>query len=199
MDPGICPHCGGGNPYPAINCQWCGTALPPRPLPTAASPEFLTDSEVPDAPYDEEAPVNVGMYVRIAVVVIVLIILAAVVVSSPPQSSSVPGTPLPNGSGAPNAIHVSIVLVTSPDNACGLNGWNAGGFSGNGGMMDVMSWWLPGTHGSLPCSVTSVTTNTTGFSLSSNLPIDATSGQVPLLLTAYAPGVFTGVLNLTFD
>jgi len=199
MDPGTCPHCGGANPLLAVNCQWCGAALPPRPVSTAETIEFDVDDATDEQPDEPDSLRNTRWGVRLAVLVVALILIAAVFysgVANPPSNPG--GTPLPNGTGAPNAIQVIVVEVYSPDDACGLNGWNAGGFSGNGGMMDLMSWWLPGSHGTLPCSVSSVSTNTSGFSLTSNLPVSVTSGQAPLVVTAYSPPAFSGVLNLTF-
>lgn len=122
----------------------------------------------------------------------VIIILIVVYVSFNSQNS-------PPASSGPS-FHITGLAVTSPDNACGLNGDDSGTIQASAlqGGFPTITWGLPGPGGSLPCTVSSVSTNTSGFMLIGNLPYNATSFPSVLVVSMIVPASFTGVLNITF-
>jgi hypothetical protein len=173
-----------------------------RPCASGRAPplEFPHDEE-PDFPDEADTPAPItGLSLgRAAAAVlafgIVLVVLIAIVRSGPATASTgTPVSPPPNG-----PVVVSRVAVYSPDVAGGLNGMNQGGFTTRAHSGYPKIWWFPGPTGSTPCSVESVTTNSTGFTLSSTLPMTVTSAGTPIFVTVNTPAAFNGTLYLTFE
>lgn len=110
--------------------------------------------------------------------------------------ATVNSAPPPSGP----ALDITSLNVRSPDNACGLNGDNSGTvtLSPPGGSIPFISWGLPGPSGVLPCTVSTVSTNTSGFELFGGVPYTATSFPSVLTVSMIAPASFHGVLNVTF-
>jgi hypothetical protein len=81
-----------------------------------------------------------------------------------------------------------------------MNGMTPGAFSVPAYAMYPVGWALPHS-GPVPCSMESVSTNTTGFTLGSDLPIHVTStdGGEWLPLEVYTPSSFNGILYLNFE
>lgn len=194
MDSGTCPHCGGPNDLFAEACQWCGSALLPATPPVR---EDTADSRLDVVPEEFEPPATSRFpYFRVAAVVVVLILILGVVIDSAQQPPS--PISLPEGSG-PNTVNVTSVLVWAPPTACGLNGITPGAFSVPAYTIHLLGWFPP-ILGPVPCYVSSVSTNSSGFSISSNLPVDVTSSNEgeALLLTIETPASFEGIQYLGF-
>ncbi len=192
MAPGICPHCGGPNTPGSISCQWCEAQLPPEipqwwPAPSAepARPLIRPMQQTPLAP----------------VAGLAAVLIAAVVVVATVISAVAPKVPV----GLIETIHVTTVSVRSPDDACGLDGADQDGFNETGNGSFALMWFLPygtGPNGSgprLPCTVTNVSTDTPGFSVSAPLPATVARLWATLWVTTYAPSQYNGPLNLTFQ
>jgi uncharacterized membrane protein len=126
--------------------------------------------------------------VILVVVIVVVSIIAYLLLAS---------TPAP-------AVQVSEIAVWAPDNVCGLlaNPLYFGGYNTSANEND--SWQLYGwqNYNSTACTIQSVTTNTTGFSLNSiQVPLTIPGGDqnASINLTVEAPGSsYSGPLNLVF-
>jgi hypothetical protein len=164
----------------------------PRSIPFPSEESAADDEEE-----DESTGFAPWTYFRIGLAVFLIIILVATYIANNPSSSTIPTPSSP--SGPPGPVTVSVILVNSPDNACGLNGANAGGYNSPGFGGHSIFWWLPMSGAALPCTVSSVTTSTPGFSVSSTLPTTVSSDQTPIEVTVYAPAAYNGTLTLTFD
>jgi hypothetical protein len=136
--------------------------------------------------------------VRIVVVVVMLILVGAVALTVPASTTSTSGfnsNPTPS---APNTVNVSGVVVNVPTDACGLQGITPGAFSVPAGTAYPFGWWLPWNGGSVPCTVSNVTSDTPGFSVGTDdFPLTVTSNQTPLLFEVFCPSSYDGVLTLT--
>jgi hypothetical protein len=134
---------------------------------------------------------------RIVFAVILLVFfLGAIAFSASNQPSSSTSTTYPINNG-PDTVNVTQVVVNVPTNACNLKGITPGAFSVPAGTIYPMGWWLPWAGGALPCSVTSVISDTSGFSVAGGFPVNVTSGQTLLLFTISTPASYSGVLTLT--
>ena len=129
------------------------------------------------------------MFVIVVVVILVVSILAYVLLASTPSSS---------------AVQVSEIDVWAPDNVCGLSA-NPIAFDGYGTALNENdSFELYGwqNYNSTACTILSVTTNTTGFSLSGiQVPLTIPGGDqnASINLTIEAPGSsYSGPLDLVF-
>lgn len=99
-----------------------------------------------------------------------------------------------------NGVVVTQVVAYSPDNACGLDGVNEAGFTVNVGEMKVLAWFVPASQAvSVPCTVTAITTNTSGFELYVTVPFTATTDLTILTVEAITYSSYNGPLNLTFS
>jgi hypothetical protein len=109
----------------------------------------------------------------IAVIVVVLILIVAVV------AFSFLVTPAP-------PVQVGYINIWAPDNVCGLNANPISfyGYNGSTGASQVLDFGMPNYNDSA-CTIVSVTTNSSGFSLSAI--------QVPLIIAAQG----TGSMNIT--
>lgn len=180
-----CAQCGGPNVPEAVKCEWCGNALPhlPPSVPLPPPPPVVV----------ERVEIRYPRYSALGVIVaaVLIIVFIAVYVSLSSQSSTPPSGP---------SVHITGLNVKSPDNACGLNGDDAGTIQASelSGGFPTISWGLPGPGGSLPCTVSSVSTNTPGFSLIGSFPFNATSFPSVLIVSMITPSSFTGILNVTF-
>jgi hypothetical protein len=198
VDPGSCPHSGGPNPLAATQCQYCGGAL----LPLAPPPLDLSRTlpvDYPGLDSDLANPrTNPLLYARIFVLVVALLIFirTSASIGQPPAPA---GTPVPEGNG-PDTVFVTGARVSAPPSTCGMNGMTPGAFSVPADAMYPVGWSLPHS-GPVPCSVESVSTNTSGCTLSSNLPILVTSADdgEPRLIEIYTPASFNGILYLNFE
>lgn len=211
---GTCPQCGGPNAANANACQWCGADMPlpstsyPPPLifnhPTAPVPaereEMGEDEEAgsddADDSLEDQGPFWTGARVaRLIVAVIALIVVVATVAYTSSNSSTISTTTPGSPGGGP--VDVSVIQVNSPDNACGLAGAVAGAFSVQSYATHPISWWLPVNGASIPCRVTSVISDTPGFSLWANVPLNVTAAETPLMVSINTPATYVGVLTLT--
>lgn len=210
-----CPGCGGSNPTGATQCAWCGSDLPlststyPPPLifnhPGASLP--VEPEELPDAPAssDDDTSEERGTYwtgmrvVRLVLASVVLVVLVAALVYN--ASNSAGGSSgSPGGAGSSGGpVQVSVIQVNSPDDACGLAGAVAGEFVSPAFSFHPISWWLPLNGVQLPCTVSSVVSDTPGFSLTANVPLTVSSAETPLMITLYTPATYSGVLTLTIQ
>jgi hypothetical protein len=129
------------------------------------------------------------------IVIVLAFFVIAMGVSFSNQPSSSTSTTYPINSG-PDTVNVTQVVVNVPTNACGLSGITPGAFSVPAYTEYPMGWWLPWS-GSVPCSVSSVTSDTPGFNVSGNFPLNVTSPQTALLFTISTPAEYNGVLTLT--
>jgi hypothetical protein len=184
-----CPHCGGPNPPGATLCRWCGALLVPLRIARNARRIDLHAAFHPgDAPPRRTS--RAWMIWAIAFVVIMLVILAAAGTWIKPQVVTTSWTP---------TMDITGVNVSSPDDACGLDGDTSGTVTLHqhaGVEHPVISWAIPGPSGSLPCAVSSAGTNTTGFEVFGNLPMNFTSAGL-LNLSLVTPLSFQGIVNVT--
>jgi len=98
-----------------------------------------------------------------------------------------------------NAVSVTEVYAFSPDNACGLNGVNEPGFTADALTSVPLGWVIPASESvSLPCTVTSITTNTSGFEIEASVPVTATAPMTILSFAVYTPASYHGPLDVTF-
>lgn len=186
-----CPKCGGPNPPGATVCQWCTSALS-QPAPPPPTLEYHPiELDAPERP----SPFTPGVIAGLVALVIVVIIIVAVAASL--QSASAPSS----GSG----VQVTGLRVVSGDDACGLNGDDSGTYQSGGQVSSgyqgppIITWGVPGPSGTVPCTVSSVSTNTPGFELSASLPQTVTSTPSVLVVSVLVePSSFHGVLNVTF-
>ncbi|MGP8072955.1 MAG: hypothetical protein ACLPZM_07490 [Thermoplasmata archaeon] len=172
------------------------TIGPPQSEPGHVSFD-ISDEQAADEEQDA-ADAKVMRYARIGLAIFIVIVLIASLSNYAQQTSTntSPTTPVPTY-GAGGSVIVTQVNVSSPDDACGLNHTHLGGFQADGSSTYPISRWLPAGNAPVPCTVSTISTNTTGFGLSANLPINCTS-QYPLMINVYTPKAFDGVLNLTF-
>lgn len=99
-----------------------------------------------------------------------------------------------------DSVHVTEVVASSPDNACGLNGSNGGPFTFNGSQYYRLIWVVPANGSTaLPCTVSTISTTTVGFGIVAALPFTATSAMTNLSIDLYTPPSYSGPLNITFD
>jgi hypothetical protein len=101
---------------------------------------------------------------------------------------------------ATSAIQVGEIDIWAPDNVCGLdaNPIYFFGFNSSTGAGQSIDFDMPNFNAT-PCSVTTVTTNTTGFTLSGvQVPLSIpASGSASMNITITAPASpFAGSLNL---
>jgi hypothetical protein len=125
----------------------------------------------------------VGIVVGIVVVVIVLAVLASL--------AAVAGN-----------VSVSAINVTSGDNACGANGHSFSGFTTNEGGSIQYTLTIHNPNLFLTCSVQSVSTTTSGFSLSgANTPVSIPAGGTESVsFQIHAPSSsYSGVLTLDIE
>jgi hypothetical protein len=197
-----CTHCGGPNPAYAPNCQWCGSALEPPPLPssTPAPPSqfegLLEDSDADD--FDSGSPWGgPTRWVRIVIVLVALVVIIAVFATLAPQSQSNSSpTPLPSGPAYP--VNVTVINLTSPDNVCGLNGATEPGFRGVTNAASGEVWHITGPTGG--CTINDISAETAGFMIVTNLygPQSIAAGQsVPITVSFIMEqlgGPYTGPL-----
>jgi len=126
-----------------------------------------------------------------------MVIAVLALAPSSVTTTPAPGTPLPSPGGT---INVTEVLVSSPDNACGLDGTTHSGFHASSIAGWTLTWYLPASGG-LPCQVASVSSDTGGFTaFSYYLPMNVTSAGAPLVVNLFVPvgANWTGSLNITF-
>lgn len=129
--------------------------------------------------------------VFIVLLVIVLIGVAVAFATFPSTTPSVSQS---------TSVDVTQVIAYSPDNACGLNGADEGGFAASGVSFQPLAWFLPASASvSVPCTVSTITTPTAGFTVEAgNLPFTATSPMTFMSITVVTPSSYAGTLNITF-
>ena len=107
-----------------------------------------------------------------------------------------PGGPLNTKPGpstpGPSTIQVGGIYIYSPDNVCGLNANPIyfDGFNGSTAQVQTLDFPIPNYNGSA-CAIRSLTTNTTGFTLSAiQVPLGIAgggSGSMNITVTARRP------------
>jgi len=129
--------------------------------------------------------------VVIVLVVIVVLILILGVVSYFLLPSAAP------------AINITGINFFSSDNACGLDGATSSGFGANTSQAYPLSFYISGNNttngGTAACNITSVSTSTSGFSITgANVPLAVPVNSSPLLsFTVNCPSSpYTGVLTI---
>ena len=131
-------------------------------------------------PYGQPPPPprrrHIGLLI-VAVVVVVILIVALIAIPLLENSSS---------SGSTLPIQVGDINIWAPDNVCGLNANPIYfyGFNNTTGSATTIEFGMPNFNSTI-CTILTVTTNTTGFSLSAI--------QVPLAIA----GSGTGWMNIT--
>jgi len=126
--------------------------------------------------------------VVVVVVILVVSVLAYALLASTPSSP----------------IQVSEIAIWAPDNVCGLraNPLFFDGYSASTTENDSFQLYGWQNYNSTPCTIHSVTTNTTGFTLSDiQLPPTIPGGDqnASLNLSITTPGSsYSGPLNLVF-
>jgi hypothetical protein len=100
-------------------------------------------------------------------------------------------------------IQVGAINIWAPDNVCGLNANPIYfyGFNGSTGQVQEIDFGMP-NYNTTACTIKSVTTNTTGFTLSDvqvplTIPGNATSYSMNITITSPSSS-YNGDLNLVF-
>ena len=183
-----CFKCGSPLPGGSQFCQKCGSQLPG----TSATPPPTTNYPSPAMPaYGYSPPPQknyTGTAVAVIIIAIVIVIVLAVVIVL--LANSRPGT-----------VDVTAVTFTSHNNACGINGWSGSGFTDPTGGAYVWTNTIP-NNGWISCTINSVTTTTSGFSLSGvTTPITIPGGGTATIsFTIHCPSSsFTGVLSIDVE
>ena len=99
-------------------------------------------------------------------------------------------------------VDVTAINFTSADNACGMAGNTMSGFTTSTGGTQSITLSITNSNILLSCTVTSVTANTSGFSISgANTPLTIPAGgSESLSFTVTAPGSsYTGVLTIDLE
>jgi zinc-ribbon domain len=199
MQASFCPGCGAAVVPGAQFCAYCGTALPggspvaPLPSPETLAPPALASSgpAYPMAPPPPPPPPRHRTLVLVVVIVVVLLVVGVIAFAllAPP---------------AP-AVSVQSLVVWAPDNVCGLNANPSfyDGFNGSTGQVQTFGLEIPNYNTTGSCTLRSVTTNTTGFSLTvpaGALPLTVAADQNGTLnVTLTSPSSpFEGVVNLVY-
>lgn len=195
-----CSHCGGPNPAHAQNCQWCGSSLRSPPLPSYSSPPPLRfDVPPPNPDVDQlgsDGPRGIPTWIRGIAVLIIFVVVLVVAVSLTPQSQpSSSSTPVSSGPGYP--VNVTIIDLTSSDNACGLNGTTEPGFQGVTNAASGETWHITGSAGG--CTINGVSSVTGGFQIVSlDVPQSIGAGQTANISVSFVMitlgGPYTGPL-----
>lgn len=199
-----CAKCGGPNPAYARNCQWCGAALKPVPLPSSSPsppPRFEGPTEDFDADRDGSGTPwgQSSIWVRAVIaLILVVVFIAAVVALSPPSPLSPSQTPLPSGPAV--AVDVTVIDLTSSDNACGLNGTTEPGFQGVTNAASGENWHITGTPEG--CTISGISAVTGGFQvLSVDVPQSIAAGQTAAISVSFVMiglgGPYTGPLVIS--
>ncbi len=128
--------------------------------------------------------------VQVAAVVVAVILVVGVIVFL-----------LPPAPGA--SVTVTGIAVSSPDDACGLNGATDDGFNATVGQSIQFTYDISGNStisgGTAACTIESVSTTTPGFSVTgANVPLSIPANSIQQLsFTMNLPGsAYTGVLTL---
>jgi hypothetical protein len=127
------------------------------------------------------------LYVGIVVGIVLVIVVIAVLASLGSVSA---------------AVDVTAINVTSSDNACGVDGHSFSGFTTNSGGAVQDTLTVRNTNTFQTCSIQSVSTTTSGFSLSgANTPISIPAGGTQSLsFTIHAPsGSYNGVVTVDIE
>lgn len=206
----FCAHCGGSNPDDARFCQYCGSALtasaplpsltPPPPPPAAPGwgPTGSGGAYPSSSPYPSQGgspPRRRRSRILVILVIVVVVILVVSVVAY--ELAPSPSPP----------VQVGIINVWAPDNVCGLlsnpnaNPTSYYGYNASTSETDAWTFSVPNYNGT-PCTIHSVVTNTSGFSLSSiqvPLTIPASDPDASMNITITTPSSsYSGNLNLVF-
>jgi hypothetical protein len=206
-----CPKCGAANSPSAVFCQYCGTALPAdvsAPLPSSGAPGAAPPTSWASPPSGASAygaaPYGTAPYaapppsrprrrvwVWILVGLVVFILIVGVI-----GFLFIPSGP---------AINVTEITIQSSDNVCGLANSEWNGFTANASEVLEAAFNLTGSTnasgGTNACTVTSVSSATTGFVVSNAsvpLTIPANSNETLTFDLTCPSASYNGVLNLSF-
>ncbi len=188
----FCTQCGGPNPANATFCQYCGKPLagapaggappvggappPAGPLPAGGWAGAPGGYGAPPPP----PPRRRHTILRIFAILIVIVLIASILVYLFVPVST------------PNVDITEFVFV-SPDNVCGLNGVGFYGFNTTPGQAVNLTVDLTGApigngNATLGCTLGTLTTTTSGFSVS--------DANVPLVIPANATEILAFTLGV---
>jgi hypothetical protein len=185
-----CPKCGAVNPATATFCQYCGTVLPPTP--SAPLPSYPSAGGPPPPPqwgapaYAPAPPPpprrRLVLWIIVGFVVLILVVSVIGYFATPPAPSY-------------NVI-VTGINFDSPDNACGLDGAFGYGLNASTNESVPLTYDISGANsstgtGTLACTIESINSNTSGFSV--------TGANVPLNIPANGTQVLGFNLNTPAD
>lgn len=140
------------------------------------------------APPPRPAPKRSWLLIIAVVLVVVVLVIGVTAFLFPPPPNS--------------PIQVTDINIWAPDNVCGLNSNPSyySGFNGSTSQVQVIDFGVPNFNGT-SCTIHSVTTNTTGFTLSAiQEPLNiSANGNASMNITVESPSTdFSGFLNLVF-
>jgi zinc-ribbon domain len=196
MAASFCPKCGAALPPGAQFCAFCGSPAPnlggagtaPAPLPSAGP----TPPPYPPYPTMEPNRPSPSRRRRGLVIAIVVVVLIAIIGGLAFYELTAP------------IVDVNEFLVWAPDNVCGLNEPNNliayQGFNDSPGVTDYFQFEVP-NYNTSECNLVSVSTNTSGFTVSdATVPLSiASQGTGTLSLNLTLPGsAWSGNVNLVF-
>ncbi len=201
MDPLDCQRCGGPNPADAVNCQWCGSTLPVRPLPVPVAVDRdrvpLLDSTTIEDRYEGRSLRENPLF-RLVVIVLGIIVFVGFFATQA-QTSTGPSSTTPVSSGPANPVNVTIIWLVSSDNVCDLNGHTEPGFEGVSNQVSGETWNISGPPGG--CTVGNVNALTPGFTAIAYLALPLTvppNGYGYLPVSFILPsGGYDGALNIS--
>jgi hypothetical protein len=156
----FCSSCGAPNGPGSQFCAYCGRPIAPSPAPpptganAALPPTVGGGYPTPYPPPSAPGPRRSSRLVLVAVVIVVTLLVvsgvAIFLLLTPP--------PLP--------VQVGQINIYSPDNVCGLNSTFTAftGFNSTTSANETFEFPMPNDNSSA-CTIQSVSTNTTGFSV----------------------------------
>jgi hypothetical protein len=198
MSAATCPHCAAPAVPGAVYCYSCGGRL--GSAPSAADRPPVPSSPLPSASAAGASPFVPGPAPvappprrrrRWVLVVVVLAVIGIVVAAVVLYESAAP------------SVQVASILVYAPDDVCGLGVNLIGyyGFNASTGENETFELEVP-NYNSSACTLTGVTTNTSGFALSDlgGLPLQVEVGSYGNFTVSITmpSSAFSGNLNLIY-
>ncbi len=160
---------------------------PPEVAPPPPPPAYDPGPAQPQMIYVAPPPPPKKHTALIVAVVVIVVVIIAIIAGIALLGSS-------------SAVDVTAINITSSDNACGVNGHTFSGFTTSSGGAMQNTFTIP-NKGILTCTINSVSSTTSGFSLSgANTPVSIPAqGTESVSFTIHCPNSYNGVLTIDFE